>query len=602
LYGILINGSGPQADETALVIAPGDQTSPRVAAVGTTGFEIVFGDGHNVSTTHVTHLGTIIQPGSVVPLTSGSAVQGNAAIATDGVAYFATWDDGANVFGNPIATNGSFGGPGGGVVHLTNGLAGGRGHGAITYDGGQYVVAWQDHRASSWDVYAARVSGGVVLDGNGFAVAASDADETLPAVGATSARLSLVAYQSATTPTSPPRVYVRALADTLDLGQACGSGADCASGHCVSSVCCSVASCDDGLACTADTCLGATCGHVTQPGSCVVGNACIAAGAFDPLDGCQSCQPSVSTTTYSPVSCSDGLSCTIDTCSGGACFHAPDAGSCVIGGACVSSGAVNPSNGCQTCQPSVTQIAFSNDDGRACPTDGDGCHQSVCNTGSCTHPIVANRCEIGGVCFARGDLDPSGVCEACDPTSSAIAWTSTTCPIDAGVDAASDAIAAADMDAGSEATTDAATDVVTEAAIDAASDAANDAAGDATADAIAEATIDAASDAVIDTAIDAAIDVATDAAIEAPIDAPVDAIAEAPTDAPIADVVTTDSGAQSDASAADASADATAQTPPAIASGCGCRAAPRDVGHASWAGAAIALVTIARRRRRADPA
>jgi len=43
---------------------------------------------------------------------------------------------------------------------------------AIAFDGTNFLIAWQDLRGSTWDIYANRISqAAVVLDGNGFAVA-----------------------------------------------------------------------------------------------------------------------------------------------------------------------------------------------------------------------------------------------------------------------------------------------------------------------------------------------------------------------------------------------------------------------------------------------
>ncbi len=198
----------------------------------------------------------------------------------------------------------------------------------------------------------------------------------------------------------------------------CWSGTSCASG--TSATTCGVAgelctTCNDGNACTTDTCTsGATC-------------------------------------TGSPRSCSDGLSCTTDFCSEdvGSCISAVNPGSCVIGGACVADGTVSPTNVCVSCQPptsisdwSPTGAGLPCDDGGTCTTDdvcngagacsgaprdcGDGfsCTTDLCNelTDSCANALDSGNCIIDGNCYAAGESSPDNDCVACNPMRSATNW------------------------------------------------------------------------------------------------------------------------------------------------------------------------------------
>ena len=218
---------------------------------------------------------------------------------------------------------------------------------------------------------------------------------------------------------------------------------------------------------------------------CFIGGVCVAAGTTNGANTCETCQPSVSTSAYSNVtngtSCSDGNACTqTDACESGACTGsnpvtctAPDschtagtcntstgvcsaptlnAGFCSIGGACVSSGATNGTNTCETCQPSVTTSAYSNvangtscSDGNACDlsdscqagtcTAGshvtcsapDACHTAgTCNatTGACSAPALnAGFCSIGGACIPAGATNGANTCETCQPSVSTSAYT-----------------------------------------------------------------------------------------------------------------------------------------------------------------------------------
>jgi hypothetical protein len=54
---------------------------------------------------------------------------------------------------------------------------------ALAFDGTNYLVAWQDFRSGSYDIYGARVSpGGGVLDGSGLAISTAARDQQLPAL------------------------------------------------------------------------------------------------------------------------------------------------------------------------------------------------------------------------------------------------------------------------------------------------------------------------------------------------------------------------------------------------------------------------------------
>jgi hypothetical protein len=265
--------------------------------------------------------------------------------------------------------------------------------------------------------------------------------------------------------------------------------------------------CSDGNACDLTTCQSGTCtvgGHVTctapatcytagtcntttgvcssatlDSGFCFINNACEATGASDGTNTCETCQPSVSTSAYSPVSngttCSNGNACDIATCESGACTvqsqvtcTTPDAchtagtcststgvcspptlksSFCFIGNACVSTGAANGTNTCETCQPSLSTTTYSPvadgascSDGNACTlndtcqagactvgshvtcTAPDACHTAgTCNTttGVCSTPTLnAGFCYIAGACVASGTTNGANTCEACEPASS----------------------------------------------------------------------------------------------------------------------------------------------------------------------------------------
>lgn len=74
------------------------------------------------------------------------------------------------------------------------------------------------------------------------------------------------------------------------------------------------------------------------------------AGEPDPPDPCAT------------ASCEDGLWCTADWCTGGACQHAHDVG-CLIAGVCWQDGDGNPANGCERCSPLASPGGWTWDPG-----------------------------------------------------------------------------------------------------------------------------------------------------------------------------------------------------------------------------------------------
>src|SRR5262249_29373779 len=112
---------------------------------------------------------------------------------------------------------------------------------AATTDGSNFLVAWEDRRGASADVYAAWVSHlGTVWDANGVAISTNAANEQTPALAAQGAGKMLVAYSeydpSATT--GSYRARGRLIQPDALLGTACGGAATCASRLCVDGVCC----------------------------------------------------------------------------------------------------------------------------------------------------------------------------------------------------------------------------------------------------------------------------------------------------------------------------------------------------------------------------
>lgn len=150
--------------------------------------------------------------------------------------------------------------------------------------------------------------------------------------------------------------------------------------------------CDDGLACTSSACSSGKCVHTREPGFCVIGAQCVAAGAASAGNPCLGCDPARDPTKWSTLDgagCDDGVACThTDRCSVGVCQGTP-----------------------YTCN-----------DGLSCTTDS--CTGTGPSPAGCSAKLVAGFCLIDKTCYASGATASGKPCDSCDPAKSTSAWTS----------------------------------------------------------------------------------------------------------------------------------------------------------------------------------
>ncbi len=221
---------------------------------------------------------------------------------------------------------------------------------------------------------------------------------------------------------------------------------------------------------------------------CEIGLDCVGDGFRNPANSCEVCNIDLTQTAYSVLPdatlCNDGdactsndvctagacagpdptcpedaLSCTTVSCSLGVCSTAVNTG-CLIGGACVAGGAVDPGNQCQWCDGSGSTTAYSPrpngdacDDSLFCNTgetcDGAGvcsggttlacddslsCTANSCNesTDACENPTAVG-CVIGSACVAEGASHPTDACLGCVGSANNADWSylaSPTCDSD----------------------------------------------------------------------------------------------------------------------------------------------------------------------------
>jgi hypothetical protein len=152
-------------------------------------------------------------------------------------------------------------------------------------------------------------------------------------------------------------------------------------------------SCNDGVACTVDSCdeTNDTCSNVPANAVCDDGAYC---------NGSETCHPTLGCQAGTPVVCSDGVSCTVDTCDEAtdSCTSAPSDALCDDGLYC---------NGVETCSPSVGCV-------NGTPV---ACADTVtCSIDSCDEATDSCVYDFGGCLCGDGEITGS---EQCDPPATA---------------------------------------------------------------------------------------------------------------------------------------------------------------------------------------
>jgi phosphoribosylformylglycinamidine (FGAM) synthase PurS component len=192
IYGARLTPQGVVLDTAGLVIsqAASFQNSPALAFDGEN-FLVAWEDRRggvdlDIYATRVTPQGVVLDT-SGIPVSTASYNQRMSALAFDGTNYLATWSDERNgtdhdIYGARVTPQGAVLDP---VGFAVSQAAHEQYYPVVGFDGEDFLVVWQDHRASdsTSDIYGARVTPqGSVLDPAGLVVSLAANEQKYPAV------------------------------------------------------------------------------------------------------------------------------------------------------------------------------------------------------------------------------------------------------------------------------------------------------------------------------------------------------------------------------------------------------------------------------------
>jgi hypothetical protein len=183
IYAARVSPAGTVLDPAGIAVsaAPGVvEFNPAVAFDGTNHF-VAWTDerrstGGDIYGARVSRAGVVLDPAGVpVHVPPAGRMANSAALSFDGTNHLVVWDDygsgRGDVEGARISRSGSVVGPASFLVATSTNP---QTEPVVAFDGSNYLVVWLDGRSQDAAVYAARVTpSGTVLDGSGIAVSPS---------------------------------------------------------------------------------------------------------------------------------------------------------------------------------------------------------------------------------------------------------------------------------------------------------------------------------------------------------------------------------------------------------------------------------------------
>ncbi len=201
VYATRVDSSGTVLDKNAIKV--GDASAWKLAVdFNGTDYLVAWTEtsDDDIHAARVSTAGVVLDPSSI-KITNDAPDQEAVDVACDGTNCLVVWEDpragtGWDIYGARVAVDGTVLDPGGfvvvGVVLVDEQEP------AITFDGSNYLVAYEHYDFDSRDIYAVRVDPDTtVLDAGGFLVDAAEGDQSMPTVAfGTAASGSLVVWRS----------------------------------------------------------------------------------------------------------------------------------------------------------------------------------------------------------------------------------------------------------------------------------------------------------------------------------------------------------------------------------------------------------------------
>ncbi len=451
IFGSRVTSGGAILDPSGTQISGTDgwhRVEPAIAHAGSRTY-LTWSDlragNYDIYGTPLSSLSAAVPSGQLINNSANN--QTVSAVAGDGTGFFAVWEDRRTgrraLYGSRIDP--AVGGTDVGGIFFDDRDAFSR---AVTYDGSNYVIAWED-LGPPRQILSARVSAADgALDATSWAIATDSRDLVQPALASRGDGTSFVTYGVRLGAPFSYDARGRIVTSDADVnGAACVNDSTCASGFCVDGYCCESAcgggATDDCQACAtsltsvangrcAPVAAGSACGDSTDDtcrnpdqcdatGSCQandepVGTVCGGAGVEcrnpNTCNAAGACAPGSSVADGSPCGSSVDTVCDgADTCSGGVCDPNLSPSGVVCGDAGVDCREPDVCDGAGTCSDSGFAAA-----GTPCGSGADSeCDApDSCDTSGACVPNFASAgtaCgDIGVECREDDACDGSGAC------------------------------------------------------------------------------------------------------------------------------------------------------------------------------------------------